>query len=463
MYFVNVGGKIYDAVISNINFDNYHKAASRSKTFSDNNNFPFFVIIFIPNYPAMLLRHVPFLKSVFIYSFTAFGGPQGHMGMMMKTFVQKRKDITEDELLEYNAFCQMLPGPSSTQTVMLIAMKRGGIPLATITLLLWVFPAAFIMGLFSFIIYYFYQGMAPENKNIPMNLFAYIQPMSVGFVFYAAARMMHSSIKYVATTSIMIGSLIATVLFRSPWVFPALLILSGFISNFSNKRIPGTPHKPKKINWVNLWAFALIFIVAGVMSELARQGHWEHGHIFNVFENFYRFGAIVFGGGQALLPMMYYQFVNVPHHVVTEAALTSQQLLTGYGMVQAVPGPVFSICSYTGGLAMSHEGPWWQAAGCLTGTVAVFLPSTLLLFFFFPIYENLKHHVIIFRALEGINAAIVGIIWASGIVLFQSIQSVHFEWSYLVVVIITFSLLYFSKIPAPLIVVGWLLMGWTLH
>ncbi len=74
----------------------------------------------------MLLRHIPFLKSIFLYSFTAFGGPQGHMGMMVKTFVQKRKDLTEDELLEYNAFCQMLPGPSSTQTVMLIAMKRGG-------------------------------------------------------------------------------------------------------------------------------------------------------------------------------------------------------------------------------------------------------------------------------------------------------------------------------------------------
>ncbi len=103
----------------------------------------------------MLLRHVPFLKTVFIYSFTAFGGPQGHMGMMVKTFVQKRKDLTEDELLEYNAFCQMLPGPSSTQTVMLIALKRGGVPLAIITLLLWVFPAAFIMGLFSFLIFYF--------------------------------------------------------------------------------------------------------------------------------------------------------------------------------------------------------------------------------------------------------------------------------------------------------------------
>ena len=408
----------------------------------------------------MLLRHIPFLKSVFIYSFTAFGGPQGHMGMMVRTFVQKRKDVTEDELLEYNAFCQMLPGPSSTQTVALIAMKRGGIPLATITLLLWVFPAALIMGLFSFLIYYFSPEGVRGKNQLPLNLFSYIQPMSVGFVCYAAARMMNTSVKYVATTSIMIGSIVATVFFKSPWVFPSLLILSGTISNFSNKRIPGTPHKPKKINWINLWLFALIFIVAGVLSELARTQHWEHGRIFNLFENFYRFGAIVFGGGQALLPMMYYQFVSTPIHQHGNVAVSAQQLLTGFGMVQAVPGPVFSVCSYAGGLAMSSYGSMWQAIGCITATVAVFLPSTLLLFFFFPIYENLKHHVIIFRALEGINAAIVGIIWASGIVLFQSIT---FEWSNLVVVIITFALLYFSKIPSPLIVVGWLLMGLTLN
>ena len=74
----------------------------------------------------MFLRHLPFLKAVAFYSFTAFGGPQGHIGMMIKTFVQKRHDVTEEELIEYNAFCQMMPGPSSTQTVMLIAMKRGG-------------------------------------------------------------------------------------------------------------------------------------------------------------------------------------------------------------------------------------------------------------------------------------------------------------------------------------------------
>jgi len=402
----------------------------------------------------MLLRHVPFLKAVLLYAFTAFGGPQGHIGMMIKTFVQKRKDITEEELLEYNAFCQMLPGPSSTQTVMLIALKRGGIPLAILTLLLWVFPAALMMGAFSFLVYYF------DTKSIQTNLFTYIQPMSVGFIAYAAAKMMATSIRHMATWSIMAGSLVATVALRSPWVFPGLLLVSGTISNFSNRRIPEAQVKPKPINWINLWLFAVIFIAAGVLNAVAGRNNWPHKITFKLFENFYRFGSIVFGGGQVLLPMMLFQFVNRPLQKHLPVIMTSQQLLTGYGLVQAVPGPVFSICSFAGGMAMSSYGPVWQVLGCIIATTAVFLPSTLLLFFLFPVYQNLKHHVIIFRALEGINAAIVGIIWASGFLLFQSMP---FEWTNLVVVIITFCMLYFSRVPAPLIVVGWLLLGWTMH
>src|SRR3954468_21600558 len=102
----------------------------------------------------VLLRHIPFLKTVFFHSLTAFGGPQGHYGMMMKTFVHGRHDITEDELLEYNSFCQMLPGASSTQVLTLIGYKRGGVPLAVLTLFIWILPASVLMGGLSFMIGY---------------------------------------------------------------------------------------------------------------------------------------------------------------------------------------------------------------------------------------------------------------------------------------------------------------------
>lgn len=405
----------------------------------------------------MLFRHIPFLKAVFAYSLTAFGGPQGHIGMMVKTFVQKRKDVTEEELIEYNAFCQMLPGPSSTQTVMLIGWKRGGIPLAILTLLIWILPATLLMSALSFLVYYI------DTRNVQTNLFLYVKPMSVGFVCYAAMRMMRKSVRNIATYGIMAGGILATVLIRSPWIFPILLVVAGFISNFSDKRIVTQVSKPKPIRWINIWLFVLVFLIAGILSEIARRQHWEHRRLFNLFENFYRFGSTVFGGGQALIPMMLAQFVNLPLKRGHNPYMTSGELMTGFGVVQAMPGPVFSICAYTGGIAMSTYGPLWQAAGSAVSIIAIFLPSTLLLFFLFPIYQNLKQHVIIYRALEGINAVIVGVIWASGIILFMEINRTGFDFMSLVVVIITFCLLQFSKIPAPLIVLGWLLLGWTLH
>lgn len=405
----------------------------------------------------MFLRHIPFLKAVFTYSLTAFGGPLGHIGMMVKTFAQKRKDVTEEELIEYNAFCQMLPGPSSTQTVMLIGWKRGGIPLAIVTLLIWILPATLLMSAFSFLVYYL------DTRDIQQNLFLYVRPMSVGFVAYAAVRMMKRSVTNKATWAIMVGGALLTVLIRSPWVFPVLLLLAGVITNFSNKRIVSKIEKPKPIRWVNLWVFAAVFIVAGIVSEIARQQQWEHRRIANLFENFYRFGSIVFGGGQALIPMMLAQFVSLPAKRGIDPYISPGEIMTGFGLVQAMPGPVFSVCAFVGGMAMSKFGPVWQAAGCLVSIIAIFLPSTLLLLFLFPIYQNLKQHVVIYRSLEGINAVIVGVIWASGIILFMEVNKAGFDYMSLVVAIITFCLLQYTRIPAPLIVLGWLLLGWTLH
>lgn len=126
-----------------------------------------------------LLRHIPFLQAVLLHSLTAFGGPQGHFGMMLKTFVHKRRDVTEDELLDLNAFCQLLPGASSTQTLTLIGYKRGGIPLAILTLLIWITPASVLMGGLSFLLNFYY------DQSIYQGIFRFVQPMAIGFIAFA--------------------------------------------------------------------------------------------------------------------------------------------------------------------------------------------------------------------------------------------------------------------------------------
>src|SRR4249919_2663053 len=135
-----------------------------------------------------LLRHIPFLKAVFLHSISAFGGPQGHIGMMMKTFVNRRHDITQEELMDYNAFCQLLPGASSTQTLTLIGYKRGGIPLAVLTLIIWILPACVLMGGFSFLLEYI------NERTLKTDVFKFVQPMTVGFILYAAVQAFKVSI-----------------------------------------------------------------------------------------------------------------------------------------------------------------------------------------------------------------------------------------------------------------------------
>ena len=127
----------------------------------------------------MFLRHLHFLKAVFLHSITAFGGPQAHLGMMMKTFVRQRPYVTEQELMEYNAFCQLLPGASSTQTLTLIGYKRGGIPLAVLTLLIWILPACTLMGALSFLLHYI------DKATLKGDIFKFIAPMAAGFLLYA--------------------------------------------------------------------------------------------------------------------------------------------------------------------------------------------------------------------------------------------------------------------------------------
>ena len=415
-----------------------------------------------------LLRHIPFLKAVFLHSVSAFGGPQGHLGMVLKTFVDRRKDLTKEELMEYISFCQLLPGASSTQTLTLIGYKRGGVNLAVLTLIIWILPACTLMGGLSFIV-----GDIGKENSIETGLFKFIQPMAIGFLGFAAFRAYRISINNSITKIIMLVAFICTYsLFKTPWIIPVLIVCGGIATNFSNKRIPEKEAiKPKQIRWTNIWLFVLIFAVAGFLSEAARKQNWENKKPYNLFENFYRFGSFVFGGGDVLIPLMLDQYVIRPtsERVIKKnpdiIKVERGELLTGAGMVRAIPGPVFSIASFVGGIALKNEGPKAQLFGCIIGSVAIFLPSALLVLFFFPVWQKLKKFVVVFRSLEGINAAVVGIMIAATLYLMKDISIISFTTlSLLNIGVIggTFLVLQFSKIPPPIIVLFCLLFGFII-
>ena len=413
----------------------------------------------------MLLRHIPFLKAVFLHSVTAFGGPQAHLGMMMKTFVHQRPYVTEQELMEYNAFCQLLPGASSTQTLTLIGYKRGGVPLAVLTLIIWILPASILMGALSFLLKYI------DQRQLGTNIFKFIPPMAAGFLAYAAFTAFPLAIKNTITWVVMVVGAAATYfLFGQPWVIPTLIIAGGVVTNLSRKRIPQTEQKPRKIRWWNFWLFGIIFIAAGIISEMARKDKWPNRKPINLFENTYRMGSLVFGGGQVLMPMMYEQFTVRPEALKVKEKnpnaiqIDENDMYTAMGIVRALPGPVFSIASFSGGMALKDMGTKMQIIGCLIGMVAIFLPSALLVLFFFPIWNNMKKYAAVYRSIEGINAVVVGIMIASTFYIMKDISFSEVKpiSSFITVLVMlgTFLLLSFTRIAAPFIVLACLLLGY---
>ena len=340
---------------------------------------------------------------------------------MLKIFVEQRKDITEKELLDYNTFCSLLPGASSTQILLIIAYKKGGTPLACFTLFLWVLPATVLMGALSIFL------TAPIADNKPLSYFRFLQPMVVGFIIYAGYRsflqIWHS--KVLVSISIFLA-LICLLFYKSPLIIPVVLIAGGLFARFS-LRISASVSSRKKpaIRWVYLTLFIFVFIISGILSELSKKNNWSERSYFNLFENCYRFGSIVFGGGDVMIPVMYEQYVARPSSQRVKSRnqnvlkIEKDLFLSGAGIVRTLPGPLFSFSAFAGGATMTGRGVHHQIGGIMTATMAIFLPSLLLVLFFHPLWEYIQRYQSLTPIFKGIQASTVAIMLASGLYLLK--------------------------------------------
>lgn len=411
-----------------------------------------------------LIRHIPFLKTVFFYSISAFGGPQGHLGMMMNTFVEKRKDVTDKELMDIYAFCQLLPGATSTQTLTLIGYKRGGTLLAFLTLLIWMIPAVFIMSSLAVII-------SVGNTELT-KAFRFLQPMALGFLAFAAFKTSKIIKTRLAQVVAVVFGVLTFIFFKTPWIFPAVMII-GSLSGLLIKQENEAPiqHKKRTLNWTLFVLFVGFFITAASLSETARKENWQNRAPFNLFENMYRFGSFVFGGADVLIPVMYEQYVVRPEtkRIKTNnqnvIKIDREEFLTGAGIVRAIPGPAFSISSYIGATVMKSKGAWFQILGALVATIGIFLPSFLIGVFLFPLWENLHRYKILQRLMSGLNATVVGIMLASIVYLtkdtIEPLQQAPISEAliYFSVMAATYFLLTYTKVKAPFIALGCLVLG----
>ena len=377
-----------------------------------------------------------------ILALTTFGGAQAHLAHFHKMLVSKRRYLSDEDLLELNSLCHILPGPTSTQTLTAIGYKIGGPNLAYLTLLVWITPGVIFMTAAAILM------SSLQAKSLSMEFTRFIQPMAVGIVSYGAYRISLRTVNTKTGIIIMIAAAVTSYFIQTPFIFPVILIISGSVTALKYKKQPREQKEKIRINWSNflLWAGVLIFAAAlgGITKALP----------IKLFENFYRNGSLIFGGGQVLAPLLYTEFVQFakPLHYPT----SHNEFLSGYAIAQALPGPVFSFGSYIGALSMRHLGIGGEVTGAIMSALGIFLPGTFLIFFVIRFWQSLKKYRGVRASLEGITAASAGLVAAAAIIMFQPLDNTFTNFA---LTIMTFCLPAFTKVPSSLIILGGFLLG----
>ena len=375
-----------------------------------------------------------YLKDVFLCSLVAFGGPEAHLGVFLDRLVQKKNYLTEKALLEWMALCSFLPGPTSTQVITAIGLEKGGRSLAILTLLVWAMPALCLMTLIALI-------PALIDKNSFANITSFLAPMAAGFVGWAAWVLGRKVVINPLSFGLWGFGLAIALVSTTPWAIPVAFCVGAGLSILL---LPKTDQFQSQhigkysVPWGIFFLFIALLCVGIISSFFSENSLWL------TFERFYRYGYLVFGGGQVVVPIMQGELVN------TNALLTQDEFLAGFGLVQALPGPMFSFAAYAGGLCEQQNGINHQLLSAMIAGWGIFIPGTLLLFLVHPFWGKLKTLPWAHRALRGINAVASGLV--SGV--FIGIL-IDISWTLIEIAcfIISLVLLISRKIPAPFIVV----------
>lgn len=386
-------------------------------------------------------KWITFLKDVFICSLGAYGGPEAHYGVFTDQMVVKKKYLTEEELVEFIALTSILPGPSSTQTIISIGYKFGGPFLAFLTMLVWALPVLLLMTSLSFL-----SGFLIK-MNLSQDGLRYIGPMAVGFIIVAAYRISKKVITDKTSLMLLLFGAVTTYFIREAWIYPLVLIIGGIVSIKTSKE--NNLWNRVKVNppWLYMILF-LSFAIGGLVLSIV-----FNNRIIDLFESFYRYGYLVIGGGQVVIPLMHSELVEINQY------MTNQEFLTGFGLVQGFPGPMFSFSAYAGGMASRHAGPLTQVLGAMISGISIFLPGLLLIYFIFPIWEQLKKIKGIRMSLKGITSVAGGLIAIASIIL---MQESGFVLDNILITLLTVAALLSKKIPAPLLVLLTLMIGFIL-
>ena len=381
------------------------------------------------------------LRAFFKLGCTAFGGPIAHLGFFRQEFVEKRRWIDDAGYADLVALCQFLPGPASSQVALALGWKRAGYPGALCASLGFTLPSAALMLAFAY-------GVQQLNG---FSQSGWVQGLKIAAVAVVAQALWQMARRLCPDAPrAIIACVAAVVLLLAPTAWMQLAVIGGgalagmflkqkFLSVAKPVFAPTVHQRFAGLNWLIAFFALLLFLPLAVRI-------WPLQWL-QIVDGFYRTGALVFGGGHVILPLL-------EQATVGRGWLDHDTFLAGYGAAQALPGPLFTFAAYLG--ATISIGPHGIIGGLLA-LFAIFLPSVLLIFGVLPHWERLRQMPLAQALLAGTNAAVVGLLGAA----FYSpiCTSAITDPKRLIIAVVAFSGLMFGKLPPWLIVLACAMAG----
>ena len=374
---------------------------------------------------------------------TSFGGPIAHLGYFREEFVTRRRWLSERSYADLVALCQFLPGPASSQVGIALGLSRAGYGGALAAWLGFTLPSAVVLILLAL-------GIARHSTAIPSGALHGLKVVAVAVVAQAVWGMARNLCTDAPRVAVMLLAACMALLQTSAWGQVGVILVAGVAglllfkptSPAAHDALPVTISRRVGTMWLSL--FVLLLAGLPILAQLMPNP------VLTVTDAFYRTGALVFGGGHVVLPLL--QAEVVPRHWVS-----NDVFLAGYGAVQAMPGPLFTFAAFLGASMTQAPNGWLGGLLCL---LAIFTPSFLLVLGALPFWESLRRSPRTQAALAGVNAAVVGLLLAA---LYQPVwTSAIFTAHDVALALIGLVSLMVWKLPPWLVVVGSGAAGWLL-
>lgn len=368
---------------------------------------------------------------------TAFGGPVAHLGHFRNEFVVQRRWLSEQHYADIVALCQFLPGPSSSQTGIAIGFVRAGYAGSVVAWLAFTLPSALLMILFAV-------GVTHYSAILSAAVLSGLKLAAAAVVIQAVWGMAKQFCNSLLKAAIMLVAA-AAVLWQSSVGMQLLVFVFSALAGYLLLKPAATAGAPGAFKISKRLGAVFLLILAFMLLGLPILAVMFPSAALTIFDIFFRAGALVFGGGHVVLPLLQAEMVN-------SGMISGDLFMAGYGAVQTVPGPLLTFSAYLG-TVMPHGG---VSLGLLAVT-AIFLPSFLLVFGVLPFWNHLQQYPAVKAGMAGICAAVTGILLAA---LYQPIwSSTVFSVTDAGLVLLAFWALQYGRIPAWLLVLGYGVAG----